>query len=99
VSKNHSLSIFFQTIFSEISRISQKTQKSSILVLFPILGIYYLSILKKETSMRKIPKKKKWPKGLPKPGTAKYVALQRRVAENKKIESQINQARKALSKV
>lgn len=49
--------------------------------------------------MRKIPKKKKWPKGLPKPGTAKYVALQRRVAENKKIESQINQARKALSKV
>lgn len=48
--------------------------------------------------MRRVPKKKKWPKGLPKPGSARFEALKRRVAENKKIESMINQARKALSK-
>ena len=48
--------------------------------------------------MRKIPKKKKWPKGLPKPGSHKFEALKHRIAENKKIEGQINQARKAVSK-
>jgi len=46
----------------------------------------------------RIPKKKKWPKGLPKPGSSKYNALVRRRAENKKIESAIIAARKVVSK-
>jgi hypothetical protein len=48
--------------------------------------------------MAKIPKKKKWPKGLPKPGSAKYAARVKRVAENKAIEKKIEAARKAMSK-
>jgi hypothetical protein len=46
----------------------------------------------------KIPKKKKWPKGLPKPGSAKYRALTRRIAENKKTEAAIEAAKKAIAK-
>lgn len=43
----------------------------------------------------KIPKRKKWPKGLPKPGSAKYLALTQRIAENEAIEKAIAAARKA----
>ena len=46
----------------------------------------------------KIPKRKKWPKGLPKPGTAKYNALTQRLQENKAIEKAIEAARKATGK-
>lgn len=48
--------------------------------------------------MRKLPKRKKWPKGLPKPGSAKFKALAKRIAENKKIEASIEAARKAIAK-
>jgi len=48
--------------------------------------------------MARVPKKKKWPKGLPKPGSSKYNSIQRRIAENKKIEADIERVRKAMSK-
>jgi len=48
--------------------------------------------------MAKLPKRKKWPKGLPKPGSARYQARLRRVAENKKIAADIERVRKAMSK-
>jgi len=44
----------------------------------------------------KIPKKKKWPKGL-KARLAKAERYAKRVAENKKIEQEIAAARKKLS--
>jgi len=46
----------------------------------------------------KIPKRKKWPKNLPKPGSAKFNALTQRIAENKAIEKAIEDAKKALGK-
>lgn len=48
--------------------------------------------------MAKIPKKMKWPKGLPKPGSAKYNARIKRIAENKATAKKIESARKAMSK-
>lgn len=49
--------------------------------------------------MRKLPKLKKWPKGLPKPGSAKLERLKKRKAENDKRSKAIESVRKALGKI
>lgn len=46
----------------------------------------------------RIPKKRRWPKNLPKQGSQKAKAIAKRLAENAAIDKKIEAMRKAVSK-